>query len=135
MGRPTEPLCPELLVPGETYFPTLLLIGISSLTSSMLKQLLVKAVSALFQLTQSFSKLNGCGGKHVMSEEGWEHGSIICMGFLSVFLVVSLPRGTVPGSAFKTVVYERDKESPQRNSGRNLLKNYRITEVQVQPFV
>lgn len=66
-----------------------------------------------------------------MSEEGWEHGSIIYMGFLSVFSVVDLPGDTVPGSSFKTVVYERDKESPQRNSSRNPLKNYRISEVQV----
>lgn len=32
-----------------------------------------------------------------MKDEGWEHGSIVCMGVLSVLLVFDLPRGTVPG--------------------------------------
>lgn len=32
-----------------------------------------------------------------MKDEGWEHGSIVCMGVLSVLVVLDLPRDTVPG--------------------------------------
>lgn len=32
-----------------------------------------------------------------MNDEGWEHGSILRMGVLSVLLVFDLPRGTVAG--------------------------------------